>query len=304
MTKEKTQKEMISFISNQKKSISDKIDKIVNGAVDSQKLSIEGGVDLYNAFKNKVITTSPKEKRHIALVDYFKKDVCEGVLGKTYDFFTKSKVKKADLENMTQAEITKADENKIYKVGSLKGRTFINFCKIGFFLHETQGLYRAEPNKNGQLLIKMEAVKKLKAEKNQSFWDSKIDNVDYALFSYNDCIRAYLTMFGLTRESGNDKSKAFNLMQDLINLINDTDITTFMSANYDVFVSDELDQNKNSKISQTIDLLTNVMSERAEHHTKGQGNKVKYDVISERLFVEYKQLKNKVESYEPIKKAS
>ena len=143
----------------------------------------------------------------------------------------------------------------------------------------------------------MEAVKKLKAEKNQSFWDSKIDNTDYALFSYNDCIRAYLTMFGLKRESGNDKSKAFNLMQDLINLINDTDINTFMSANYDVFVSDELDQNKNS-------LLTNVMSERAEHHTKGQGNKVKYDVISERLFVEYKQLKNNVESYEPIKKAS
>ena len=45
-------------------------------------------------------------------------------------------------------------------------------------------------------------------------------------------------------------------------------------------------------IKRYSNLLTNVMSERAEHHTKGQGNKVKYDVISERLFVEYKQLKN------------
>ena len=304
MTKEKSQKDMTTFISNQKKSINDKIEKIVNGSVESQKLSIEGGVGIYNVFKNKVILTNPKEKKHTALIDYFKKDVCNGVLGQTYEYFTKSTIKKADLENMTSAEQTKAEQNKVYKVGSLKGRTFLNFCKIGYFLKDTDGLYRAEPNKNGQLLIKMSAVKKLKAEKNQSFWDSKIDNTDYALFSYNDCIRAYLTLFGVSRENQNDKSKAFNLMQDLINLINDTDINTFMSANYDVLVSDELDQNKNSKISQTIDLLTNVMSERAEHHTKGQGNKVKYDVISERLFVEYKQLKNNVESYEPIKKAS
>jgi hypothetical protein len=46
------------------------------------------------------------------------------------------------------------------------------------------------------------------------------------------------------------------------------------------------------------------MSERAEQHTKGQGNKNKYDVISEKLFTEYKQIKNNVENYEPIKKAS
>ena len=262
--------------------------------------------------------------------DYFKKDVCNGVLGQTYEYFTKSTIKKADLENMTSAEQTKAEQNKVYKVGSLKGRTFLNFCKIGYFLKDTDGLYRAEPNKNGQLLIKMSAVKKLKAEKNQSFWDSKIDNTDYALFSYNDCIRAYLTlfgvsrenqndkskafsyndcirayltMFGLKRESGNDKSKAFNLMQDLINLVNETDIEKFMSVNYDIFVADELNNNE-SKISQLINLLTNVMSERAEQHTKGQGNKNKYDVISEKLFVEYKQIKNNVETYEPIKKAS
>jgi hypothetical protein len=225
------------------------------------------------------------------------------VLGQTYEYFTKSTIKKADLENMTSTEQTKAEENKVYKVGSLKGRTFLNFCKIGYFLKDTDGLYRAEPNKNGQLLIKMSAVKKLKAEKNQSFWDSKIDNTDYALFSYNDCIRAYLTLFGVTREGGNDKSKAFNLMQDLINLINESDITKFMSVNYDIFIADELNNNE-SKISQVINLLTNVMSERAEQHTKGQGNKNKYDVISEKLFTEYKQIKNNVENYEPIKKAS
>ena len=303
MTKEKSQKDMTTFISNQKKSINDKIEKIVNGSVESQKLSIEGGVGIYNVFKNKVILTNPKEKKHTALIDYFKKDVCNGVLGQTYEYFTKSTIKKADLENMTSAEQTKAEQNKVYKVGSLKGRTFLNFCKIGYFLKDTDGLYRAEPNKNGQLLIKMSAVKKLKAEKNQSFWDSKIDNTDYALFSYNDCIRAYLTLFGVSRENQNDKSKAFNLMQDLINLVNETDIEKFMSVNYDIFVADELNNNE-SKISQLINLLTNVMSERAEQHTKGQGNKNKYDVISEKLFVEYKQIKNNVETYEPIKKAS
>ena len=303
MTKEKSQKDMTAFISNQKKSINDKIEKIVNGSVESQKLSIEGGVGIYNVFKNKVILTNPKEKKHTALIDYFKKDVCNGVLGQTYEYFTKSTIKKADLENMTSAEQTKAEQNKVYKVGSLKGRTFLNFCKIGYFLKDTDGLFRAEPNKNGQLLIKMSAVKKLKAEKNQSFWDSKIDNTDYALFSYNDCIRAYLTLFGVSRENQNDKSKAFNLMQDLINLVNESDIEKFMSVNYDIFVADELNNNE-SKISQLINLLTNVIAERAEQHTKGQGNKNKYDVISEHLFTEYKKIKNNVETYEPIKKAS
>ena len=303
MTKEKSQKDMITFISNQKKSINDKIEKIVNGSVESQKLSIEGGVGIYNVFKNKIILTNPKEKKHTALIDYFKKDVCNGVLGQTYEYFTRSNIKKAELENMTGAEQTKAEQNKVYKVGSLKGRTFLNFCKIGYFLKDTDGLYRAEPNKNGQLLIKMSAVKKLKAEKNQSFWDSKIDNVEYALFSYNDCIRAYLTLFGVSRENQNDKSKAFNLMQDLINLVNESDIEKFMSVNYDIFIADELNNNE-SKISQLINLLTNVMSERAEQHTKGQGNKNKYDVISEHLFTEYKKIKNNVETYEPIKKVS
>ena len=303
MTKEKSQKDITTFISNQKKSINDKIEKIVNGSVESQKLSIEGGVGIYNVFKNKIILTNPKEKKHTALIDYFKKDVCNGVLGQTYEYFTRSNIKKAELENMTGAEQTKAEQNKVYKVGSLKGRTFLNFCKIGYFLKDTDGLYRAEPNKNGQLLIKMSAVKKLKAEKNQSFWDSKIDNVEYALFSYNDCIRAYLTLFGVSRENQNDKSKAFNLMQDLINLVNESDIEKFMSVNYDIFIADELNNNE-SKISQLINLLTNVIAERAEQHTKGQGNKNKYDVISEHLFTEYKKIKNNVETYEPIKKVS
>ena len=44
------------------------------------------------------------------------------------------------------------------------------------------------------------------------------------------------------------------------------------------------------------------MSERAEQHTVGQGGKNKYDVVSEKLFVEYKDLKNNIEQYEPIKK--
>ena len=59
-------------------------------------------------------------------------------------------------------------------------------------------------------------------------------------------------------------------------------------------------QNK-SKVFQLIDLLLNYMSERAEKHTK-QGNKRKYDVVSEKLFVEYKQIKAIYDNYEPEKK--
>ena len=60
-------------------------------------------------------------------------------------------------------------------------------------------------------------------------------------------------------------------------------------------------QNK-SKVFQLIDLLLNHMSERAVKHTK-QGNKRKYDVVSEKLFVEYKQIQTKYNNYEPQKKA-
>ena len=50
-----------------------------------------------------------------------------------------------------------------------------------------------------------------------------------------------------------------------------------------------------------IDLLLNYMGERAEKHTK-QGNKRKYDVVSEKLFVEYKQIQTLYNNYEPDKK--
>ena len=294
------QKNEIKLQSHTKTSIKQKIDLIVAGTVDHQKLSIEGMVDIFNAFKNKLIPTNPAQETNNALLTYFKKDVMQNCLGMTWDFFTKSNIKKKDLEKMNSEERTKAEENKIYKMGSLKGRTFLNFCRGGYTLYFLDGLYRSQPDKNGQLLIKMDAVRKLKNKKQQSFWDSKINNVEYSMFSYNDMIRAYLTLFGVSRDS-KDNSKSYLLITDLINHINSfEDINNFFDKDFDIFLPDELQGNK-SKVFQIIDLLLNVTSERAEKHTK-QGNKKKYDVVSEKLFVEYKQLKTSYDNYEPEKK--
>ena len=295
------QKNEIKLQSQTKTSIKQKIDLIVNGTVDHQKMSIEGMVDIYNAFKNKLIPTTPAQETNTALIDYFKKDVMQNVIGATWEYFTKSNIKKKDLERLSPEEQTKAEENKIYKMGSLKGRTFLNFCKGGYTLYYLDGLYRNQPDKNGQLLIKMDAVKKLKNKKQQSFWDSKINTTEYAFFSYNDMIRAYLTLFGISRDS-KDNSKSFLLITDLLNHINSfEDVNKFFDSDFDIFLPDELKGNK-SKVFQLIDLLLNITSERAEKHTK-QGNKRKYDVVSEKLFVEYKQIQTKYNEYEPEKKA-
>ena len=295
------QKNEIKLQSQTKTSIKQKIDLIVNGTVDKQKMSIEGMVDIYNAFKNKLIPTTPPQETNTALIDYFKKDVLGNTLGITWDYFTKSTIKKKDMEKLNSQEYEKAEENKIYKIGSLKGRTFLNFCKGGYTLFYLDGLQRSTPDKNGQLLIKMEAVKKLKAKKQQAFWDSKINTVDYAMFSYNDMIRAYLTLFGLDRTS-KDNSKSFLLIMELLNHINSFEtLNEFFDKDHDIFLPDELKGNR-SKVFQLIDLLLNHMSERAEKHTK-QGNKRKYDVVSEKLFVEYKQIQTLYNNYEPEKKA-
>ena len=302
MTNEKSQKDMVSFISKQKTQLTNNINLIVNGSIDAQKLSIDSMVVVANCFKNNVITTNPKELKHTALIDYFKKDCTSGILGMTWEYFTKSTINKKDLVKLPSGEQQQAIDNKIYKVGTLKGRTFLNFLKGGFVLNHLEALYRTEPDKSGQLLIKMEAVRTLKGKKQQSFCDSKINNTDYAFFSYNDMIRAYLTMFGVSRDGSKDNSKAFLLISDLINHINGYEkFEEFLSKNYDIFQPDELNGNK-SKAYQVVDLLSNAMSERAEQHTVGQGGKNKYDVVSEKLFVEYKDLKNNIEQYEPIKK--
>ena len=295
------QKNEIKLQSQTKTSIKQKIDLIVNGTVDHQKMSIEGMVDIYNAFNNKLIPTTPPQETNTALISYFKKDVLENTLGITWDYFTKSTIKKKDMEKLNSQEYEKAEENKIYKIGSLKGRTFLNFCKGGYTLFYLDGLQRTTPDKNGQLLIKMEAVKKLKAKKQQAFWDSKINTVEYAMFSYNDMIRAYLTLFGVNRDS-KDNSKSFLMITDLLNHINSfDDINKFFDSDFDIFMPDELKGNK-SKVLQLIDLLLNITSERAEKHTK-QNNKRKYDVVSEKLFVEYKQIQTIYNNYEPEKKA-
>ena len=296
MTKPKTQKEITSVISKTKSALLLKIEQIANGQVDSQKISIQGMVDIFNSYQNDMIKTDPKEKKHIAIIDYFKKDVCGQLLGMTWEFFTKSKVKKEDLEKMSSEDRARADQNKIYKVGTLKGRTFLNFCKGAFFLKELNALYRPEPNKNGQLLIKMEAVRKLKKAKQQSFWDSKIDNTEYALFSYNDMIRAYLTLFGVDRENTKDKSKLYNLMQDMINYINGSDHEKIVSESFDVFLPDELNQNK-TKFLQLVEVLIPFYSFRAEQKINGKN----YDVISEKLFTEYKAIKVEVDEQAPQK---
>ena len=301
-----SQKDRTSNISKTRSSLNTKIDLIIAGSIDAQKLSIEGMVEIYNALKSKIVLTSPKEKKHTALMDYFKKDVCNTVLGQSWEYFTKSNMNKKDLEKLSSDEQFKANENKIYKVGTLKGRTFLNFCKGGFFLYELNALYRSVADKNGQLLIKMEAVRNLQKEKKQSFWDRKINNTDYAFFSYNDMIRAYLTLFGVVRDS-KDKSPLWNMIQSLMNYINEANdekkLESFISKNYDVFIADELNNNK-TKIFQLIESLLDIYIHRTEQTTKGQGNKVKYDIISENLFVEYKKLNNDLEERSPIKKAS
>ena len=301
-----SQKDMTSNISKTRSSLNTKIDLIIAGSIDAQKLSIEGMVEIYNALKSKIVLTSPKEKKHTALMDYFKKDVCNIVLGQSWEYFTKSNINKKDLEKLSSEEQFRANENKIYKVGTLKGRTFLNFCKGGFFLYELNALYRSVADKNGQLLIKMEAVRNLQKEKKQSFWDSKINNTDYAFFSYNDMIRAYLTLFGVVRDS-KDKSPLWNMIQSLMNYINEANdekkLDAFISKNYDVFIADELNNNK-TKIFQLMESLLDIYIHRTEQTTKGQGNKVKYDIISENLFVEYKKLNNDLEERSPIKKAS
>ena len=301
-----SQKDMTSNISKTRSSLNTKIDLIIAGSIDAQKLSIEGMVEIYNALKSKIVLTSPKEKKHTALMDYFKKDVCNIVLGQSWEYFTKSNINKKDLEKLSSDEQFKANENKIYKVGTLKGRTFLNFCKGGFFLYELNALYRSVADKNGQLLIKMEAVRNLQKEKKQSFWDSKINNTDYAFFSYNDMIRAYLTLFGVVRDS-KDKSPLWNMIQSLMNYINEANdekkLDAFISKNYDVFIADELNNNK-TKIYQLVECLLDIYIHRTEQTTKGQGNKVKYDIVSENLFTEYKKLNNDLEERSPIKKAS
>ena len=298
MTK-KTQKEITSVISKTKTGLLTKINQIATGLVDSQKLSILGMIDVFNAFKNEQIITAPKEMKHKSIIDFFKKDVCGQTLGMTWEFFTKSTMKKKDLENLPANEQAKAVENKVYKIGSLKGRTFLNFCKGALFLKELNALYRPEPNKNGQLLIKMEAVRKLKAKKQQSFWESKIDNTDYALFSYNDMIRAYLTLYGVDREDRKDKSKLYNLIQDVINYINQSDHEKLVSDGYDVFLPDELNGNK-TKVLQLIETLIPLYSYRTEQKVNGKN----YDVVSEKLFTEYKAIKVEVEEQAPQRKAN
>ena len=299
MTKPKTQKEITSVISKTKSGLLTKINQIATGLVDSQKLSILGMTDIFNTFKNGQIITAPKEMKHKSIIDFFKKDLCNQTLGMTWEFFTKSTMKKKDLENLPANEQAKAVDNKVYKIGSLKGRTFLNFCKGGLFLKELDALYRPEPNKNGQLLIKMDAVRKLKAKKQQSFWESKLDDTPYALFSYNDMIRAYLTLYGVDREDQKDKSKLYNLMQDVINYINQADHEKLVSDGYDVFLPDELNGNK-TKVLQLIETLIPLYSYRAEQKVNGKN----YDVVSEKLFTEYTAIKTEVEEQAPQRQAN
>ena len=299
MTKTKTQKEITSVISKTKSGLLTKINQIATGLVDSQKLSILGMTDIFNTFKNGQIITAPKEMKHKSIIDFFKKDLCNQTLGMTWEFFTKSTMKKKDLENLPANEQAKAVDNKVYKIGSLKGRTFLNFCKGGLFLKELDALYRPEPNKNGQLLIKMDAVRKLKAKKQQSFWESKLDDTPYALFSYNDMIRAYLTLYGVDREDQKDKSKLYNLMQDVINYINQADHEKLVSDGYDVFLPDELNGNK-TKVFQLVETLIPLYSYRAEQKVNGKN----YDVVSEKLFTEYTAIKTEVEEQAPQRKAN
>ena len=129
-----SQKDMTSNISKTRSSLNTKIDLIIAGSIDAQKLSIEGMVEIYNALKSKIVLTSPKEKKHTALMDYFKKDVCNIVLGQSWEYFTKSNINKKDLEKLSSDEQFKANENKIYKVGTLKGRTFFRMRFLNFKL--------------------------------------------------------------------------------------------------------------------------------------------------------------------------
>ena len=60
-----SQKDMTSNISKTRSSLNTKIDLIIAGSIDAQKLSIEGMVEIYNALKSKIVLTWLRDKEGI-----------------------------------------------------------------------------------------------------------------------------------------------------------------------------------------------------------------------------------------------
>ena len=298
-----SQKDLTTLLSKTKSSLNIKIDEIVSGVVDAQKSSIDGMLLINNAFQKNLIGHLPTDTTHAGLTKYFKETVCSDLLGKTWDFFTKSGVSKKDLEKMNDNDprFKKAEEEKIYKVGNLKGRAFLNFCKGGYTIFVLNALFKNQVDKSGRLFIKMNAVEKLYKEKNQEYWNNKFDSTDmtgYSKFSYNDMIRAYLTMFGVIRESDNN-SKLYNLLLQVINECSEDFEKIILKSYQDCFISNESFSNK-TIIYKAIEKLTDIYVGRAEHSTVGQGGKKHFDDVAKNLGSEYEKMLTEIDGNAPV----
>ena len=303
MTKQETkkvvsQKEVTTQLSKLRPQIDLKINEIVSGDVDKEKKSIEGGLLIYTAFKSGIINLFPDGRTDKDLMKYFKSTLVSTVVGQSWEFFTKPSLKKVEIEKLPvdQAEIE--TEKKIYKVGTKKGRAFINFARIGWTLFQLDMLYKNATDKSGRLYIKLDAVEKLFNRRQQSFWKLKLDSQDdYSKFTFQDMLRAYSTMFGTPRQS-KDNSKLFNLLVEIINECGQDFEKVILDKYQDCFIAKPVFQNR-TPIYRAIEQLSNLLVGRAEKTTVGQGGKEIHDTVSLNLVKEYDQLTNELDGNSP-----
>jgi len=295
-----SQKELTTQLSKIRSAINLKINEIVAGDVNKEKKTIEGGLDVYSALKNNLIATSqmPSGRTDRDLTKWFKTTLIGILSGQSWEFFTKPVMKKTDLEKLPVDQAEEETEKKLYKVGTKKGRAFINFARIGWTAFTLDMLYKNVTDKSGRLYIKLDAVETLFKKKQQSFWKLKLDSQDdYSKFTFQDMLRAYSTMFGKKRTSKSN-SKLYNLLLEVINECSQ-DFEEHILKNYqDVFIPSATFQNK-TPIYSAIEKLSDIMVGRAEWTTTGQGGKDISDKVSLDLVKEFDQIQNMLDGNTP-----
>ena len=296
-----SQKELIAQLSKVRSAINLKINEIVAGDVNKEKKTIEGGLDVYSALKNNLIAESqmPSGRTDKDLAKWFKTVLIGTLAGQSWEFFTKPVMKKTDLEKLPVDQAEKETEKQLYKVGTKKGRAFINFARIGWTAFTLDMLYKNVTDKSGRLYIKLDAVETLFKKKQQSFWKLKLDSQDdYSKFTFQDMLRAYSTMFGKKRTSRSN-SKLYNLILEIVNECSQ-DFEEHILKNYqDCFVPSATFQNK-SAIYYAIEKLSDIMVGRAEWTTTGKGGKDISDKVSLDLVKEYDQMQNALDGNVPV----
>ena len=296
-----SQKELTTQLSKVRSAINLKINEIVAGDVNKEKKTIEGGLDVYSALKNKLIAESqlPSGRTDKDLTKWFKTTLIGILSGQSWEFFTKPVIKKADLEKLPVDQAEQETEKKLYKVGTKKGRAFINFARIGWTAFTLDMLYKNVTDKSGRLYIKLDAVETLFKKRQQSFWKLKLDSQDdYSKFTFQDMLRAYSTMFGKKRTSKSN-SKLYNLLLEIINECSQ-DFEEHILKNYqDVFIPAATFQGK-SPIYSAIEKLSDIMVGRAEWTTTGQGGKNISDKVSLDLEKEFTKLQTALDENMPV----